>query len=314
MKNQFHAETAKLSLVGQHSHAVEFKQANDEHQNVEHIAARLPSVLQTSLELDEVIALFHKEINKILAYDSLHYQHQGVHCDISTASRSHHSCHYRLEMNSVWLGELTLTRRTKFSDEDTQLLEDLLCKLVYPLRNCLLFRQAQTAALQDKLTGLNNRGAFDASLQREIYLAHRQHIPMSLIVLDIDNFKMVNDTYGHSSGDSALQTLASSIMETMRSSDMAFRYGGEEFSIILNNTDAQSALLLAERLRLAASRLSCNDGKRSFGFTISLGIAELNMGEQGSSLFDRADQALYQAKKTGRNKTIIASHMTAQEN
>lgn len=314
MKNQFHAETAKLSLVGKHIHAVDFSQPKDEHQNAEHIAERLPTILQTSLELDEVIALFHKEINKVLSYDSLHYQHQGVHCDISTGSKSHHSCNYRLEMNSVWLGELTLTRRTKFSDADTQLLEDLLCKLVYPLRNCLLFRQAQTAALQDKLTGLNNRGAFDASLQREIYLAHRQHIPMSLIVLDIDNFKMVNDTYGHSSGDTALQTLANSIMDTMRSSDMAFRYGGEEFTIILSNTDAQSAHLLAERLRLAASKLSCTDGKRSFGFSISLGVAELNLGEQGSSLFDRADQALYQAKKSGRNQAIIAANTVNKDN
>jgi hypothetical protein len=156
MENQFHAETAKLSLVGTRNHAINFSQSEDDKQDIEYIAARLPAVLQTSLELDEVIGLFHKEINKILAYDSLHYQHQGVHCDISTASRSHHTCNYRLEMNKVWLGELTLTRRTKFSDTDLQLLEDLLCKLIYPVRNCLLFRHAQNAAQEDKLTGLNN--------------------------------------------------------------------------------------------------------------------------------------------------------------
>ncbi|MFT7413471.1 MAG: diguanylate cyclase (GGDEF)-like protein [Methylophagaceae bacterium] len=314
MENQFPAETAKLSLVGKHRHAIDFSQSNDDNQDIEYIAARLPAVLQTSLELEDVIGLFHKEITKVLAYDSLHYQHQDVQCDISTGSRSHHACNYRLDMNNVWLGELTLTRRTKFSDTDMQLLEDLLCKLIYPVRNCLLFRQAQTAALQDKLTGLNNRSAFDTNLKREIDLAHRQNMPMSIIVLDIDNFKAINDNYGHSMGDSVLQLLANSITETMRGSDLAFRYGGEEFSLILSNTDSKSALLLAERLRLAAFELVCNDSKLNFGFSISLGIAQLKHGEQSRSLFDRADHALYQAKKLGRNITICAPDVTQTDN
>jgi len=314
MKNQFHAETAKLSLVGKHSHAVDFSQSKDDNYDVEYITTRLPSVLQTTLELDDVINLFHKEISKVLAYDSLHYQHQDVHCDINTGNRSHHACHYRLEMNNAWLGELTLTRRVKFSDVDLQLLEDLLCKLIYPVRNCLLYRQAQSAALQDKLTGLNNHGAFDSSLKREIDLAHRQQRPMSLIVLDIDNFKVINDTYGHSSGDLALQLLTNSITETIRCSDIAFRYGGEEFSLILSNTDSQSAYLLAERLRIAASQLICNDGKHNFGLFISLGIAQLYSGENGTSLFDRADNALYQAKKSGRNISMCAPVILGNDN
>ncbi len=303
MKNQFHAETATLSLVHNHLRSIDFNRVSQQHHTPEHIAARLPAVLQTSLELDEVIDLFHKEIHKVINYDSFHYEHQEVQCDFSTGSISHHRCHYRLEVNSVWLGELTLTRRTKFSDADTELIEDLLCKLVYPLRNCLLYRQAQNAALQDKLTGLNNRTAFDASLKREIYLAHRQHIPMSLIILDIDNFKMVNDTYGHSSGDLALEMLANSIIRNMRCSDMAFRYGGEEFSLILSDTDEKSALLAAERLRVAVSELSCEG---DFGLSISLGIAQLNHGEQAKSLFDRADKALYQAKNSGKNLALTA--------
>ncbi|PCJ31292.1 MAG: GGDEF domain-containing protein [Gammaproteobacteria bacterium] len=306
MENQLHSETAKLSLVGQHGHAIDVSTPPAKVGNAEEVIARLPAVLQTSLELDEMIGLFNREVSKILSYDSLHYQHQGTHCDISSGKRKHHSCNYRLEMNGLWLGEITLTRRTKFTEKDTLLFEDLLCKLIYPVRNCLLFRQAQTAALQDTLTGLNNRGAFDTSLKREVDLAHRQHAPMSLIVLDIDHFKAVNDNYGHSSGDKALQLLAKSLTDSMRLSDIAFRYGGEEFTLILSNTDAKAAHLVAERIRNSVSKLSCNDGNRSFGFTVSLGIAQLAQGEQGASLFDRADQALYQAKKSGRNKTISA--------
>ncbi|KKM77641.1 hypothetical protein LCGC14_1367910, partial [marine sediment metagenome] len=118
MKNQLHAETAKLSLVGKHSHAVNFSPAKDDNHDLEYIAARLPAVLQTSLNLDDVIVLFHKEISKVFDFDSFHYQQQGVQCDISFGSRSHHACNYRLEMNNVWLGELTLTRRSKFDDAD----------------------------------------------------------------------------------------------------------------------------------------------------------------------------------------------------
>ena len=314
MENQLQAEIAKLSLVGKDHHAIDFSLPQRDLQNAEDVSARLPSVLQTSLDLDEVIGLFHKEISKALTYGSLHYQHRGVHCDISTGSRSHHKCNYRLEMNKVWLGELTLTRKTKFTDADTQMLEDFLCKLVYPLRNCLLFREAQAAALQDRLTGLNNRGAFDASLKREIDVAQRQYTPLSLIVMDIDHFKSVNDTYGHTGGDSALKQLGNTIVNTMRGSDMAFRYGGEEFTLILNNTDIESAELVAERLRIAVSQLMCNDGKHNFGFTVSLGVAQLSQGEQGTALFDRADHALYQAKKTGRNKTICAERAISKDN
>lgn len=315
MAKQTQAETAKLSLVGEHSHAVSFadpQQDNELHQ-VEDVLARLPSVLQTTIDLDDVIKLFHNEISKVLSYDSLHYTHQGVLCDINTGSRSHHSCNYRLEMNSVWLGELTLTHHKKFAETDTQLLEDLLCKLIYPLRNSLLYRQAQTAALQDQLTGLNNRSAFDSSLKREIDLSQRQHTPFSLLVLDIDLFKTVNDTYGHTSGDSALKSLAQSITETMRRSDIAFRFGGEEFTLILSNTDIKAARLVAERLRVAVSQLTCSDGKRNFGFTVSVGVAQLYQGEDAISLFDRADHALYQAKKAGRNQTVCADNTISKD-
>ena len=256
--------------------------------------------------MHDLVQLFQDELKKVVPYDSFHYQHRGVLCDINTAKRSHHNCTYRLEMNAVWLGELTLTRGKKFSDKDTKLVEDFLCKLVYPLRDCLLYHQAQRAALQDKLTGLNNRAALDNSLTREVDLAQRQHTSLPLVVLDIDHFKTVNDSYGHSVGDLALRTLPDSIIDTLRRSDIAFRYGGEEFTLVLSNTDKASAHLVAERIRVAASQLSCNDGARNFGFTLSLGVSELEQGEHITTFFDRADQALFQAKKLGRNNTVSA--------
>jgi diguanylate cyclase (GGDEF)-like protein len=306
------SETGKLSLVAGQAQAEVFNEPQQQ-ESLEDIAIRLPAILQTSLELEEVVNLFHIQASKVLDYDSLHFLHQAAQCDINTGKRSHHSCNYRLEINGSWLGELTLTRRTKFSEIDTQQLEDLLCKLIYPLRNCLLFRQAQSAALKDALTGLNNRAAFDTSLSREIDLSQRQHSPLSLIVMDIDHFKSVNDTYGHSSGDLALQTLASTIIETLRASDIAFRYGGEEFTLVLSNTDLQAAKLVAERIRVAVSQVLCSDGQRSFGFTVSLGIAQWTRGENSQTFFDRSDRALYRAKKAGRNQTVCSENTVSKE-
>jgi diguanylate cyclase (GGDEF)-like protein len=310
MEHQLHSGTAKLTLVGGNREPVR-NLAADSTANAEKISARLPSILQTTLELEKLILLFEEQIKPVLPFDSFHYMHAGVSCHIDTDTAHHHRCHYKLEMNGVYLGELTLTRRRKFSPEQIKLLEDLLCLLVYPLRNCLLYRQALASALLDNLTGIGNRAAFDSSLEREVDLARRQQSHLSLIVLDIDNFKAINDTYGHISGDRALKTLADTIVNTMRRSDIAFRFGGEEFVLLLSNTDTLAANIVAERIRVAVSQLLCHDGKRTFGFTVSLGIAQLEADEHSYHLFERADMALYQAKQTGRNATVCAPRVSA---
>lgn len=270
------------------------------------IVARLPGILQTTLVLEELLPLFEQQLRQVMHFDSFHYQHLAFNCHIDSDSQRHHRCHYKLDMNGQYLGDLTLTRRHKFTEKQISLLEDLLCQLVYPLRNCLLYKQALNSALLDDLTGLGNRAAYEKSLQREIDLAERQQSDLSLLILDIDNFKAINDAYGHSSGDRALKTLAETISQTLRRSDMAFRFGGEEFVLLLSNTDLEAAALVAERLRVAVAETLCHDGKRGFGFTVSLGIAQLNSDEHGYHLFERADMALYQAKKTGRNAWVSA--------
>ncbi|MCX4192231.1 GGDEF domain-containing protein [Methylophaga sp. OBS1] len=274
--------------------------------SAEDLVSRLPGVLQTTLVLEELLPLFEQQLRQVMHFDSFHYQHLPLNCQIDSDSQRHHRCHYKLDMNGQYLGDLTLTRRHKFTETQIALLEDLLCQLVYPLRNCLLYKQAQNSALLDDLTGLGNRAAYDKSLQREIDLAQRQQADLSLIILDIDNFKAINDAYGHSSGDRALKTLAETINQTMRRSDMAFRFGGEEFVLLLSNTDLEAAAIVAERLRLAVSETLCHDGKRGFGFTVSLGVAQLDGEEHGYHLFERADMALYQAKHRGRNTAVCA--------
>lgn len=305
MEQQLENGTAKLSLLdgGQ----VQPRRAPDNaSRSPEQIASGLPGILQTTLNLDQLLPLFEQQLRLVLAFDSFHYEHAAYQCHIDIDSPRHHRCHYKLEMNGQYLGDLTLTRRHKFSDRQLELLEKMLCVLVYPLRNCLMYREALRSALQDDLTGLGNRAAYDKSLAREIELAHRQHTPLSLVILDIDNFKAINDAYGHHSGDHALKTLSETIALSLRRYDMAFRFGGEEFVLLLSNTDIHDAQIVAERLRQAVSETLCHDGKNGFGFTVSLGIAELQSDEQAYHLFERADIALYQAKQTGRNMVVCA--------
>lgn len=274
--------------------------------DVDQLASRLPSILQTTLILEDLLVLFQQQISAVLAFDSFHYDHAGVNCRIDLDTEHHHRCHYKLEMNGSYLGDITLSRRHKFNDEDVALFEQLLCLLVYPLRNCLLYKQALDSAFRDDLTGLGNRAAYESSLEREVGLARRQNQPLSLLILDIDNFKAINDSYGHSSGDRALKMLANTIVDTMRRSDVAYRFGGEEFVLLLSNTDVEAASIAAERIRVAISQILCHDGNHSFSFTVSVGIAQLEAEEQSYHLFERADMALYQAKLTGRNTSVCA--------
>jgi diguanylate cyclase (GGDEF)-like protein len=270
-------------------------------ESVEHIAGRIPSILQTTLELESLLPLFEQQLVQVLKFDSFHYEHTELAYHYETETARHHRCHYKLEMNGQYLGDLTLTRRQRFTDQQIELLEDILCLLVYPLRNCLMYRQAVQAALMDHVTGLGNRTAYERSLDREVDIAKRQITPLSLIVVDIDKFKNINDSFGHSIGDQALSMVADKITHTLRRSDIAFRYGGEEFVLILNNTDKAGAEEVAERLRKAIADARYQVANSDLSMTVSLGVAELKAEEFGYHLFKRADKAMYEAKKSGRN-------------
>ncbi len=270
------------------------------------VIQRLPMLLQTTLDIRQLLQLFHQQVQAILQHDGLRMQHLPLRQDIKFGNTAHHNCHYQLEIDKQSLGKLTLSRGRRFSDDEILLIEDLLCKLVYPLRNCQQYQQALDAAMTDKLTGMPNRESFDRHLDREIDLSKRLNLPLSLLVVDIDNFKMINDAYGHSSGDRALTLIAQTLINCLRRSDIAFRYGGEEFTVVLSHCDLNTAAQVAERLREAVGQLICHDGTRSFSLTVSIGLAQMKADENSYQLFDRADKALYQAKTDGRNRIIYA--------
>jgi diguanylate cyclase (GGDEF)-like protein/PAS domain S-box-containing protein len=164
----------------------------------------------------------------------------------------------------------------------------------------------QELAVRDSLTGLYNRRYLDETLEREVSRARREGNPLSLVMLDIDYFKRVNDTYGHQVGDEVLRMLATTLSADIRAEDVACRYGGEEFLILLPNMPLETAMLRAEGWRAAVERLSITHGGFLLTFTISLGVSAYpDHGKTPDELTRSADQALYKAKRDGRNQVCV---------
>ena len=172
-----------------------------------------------------------------------------------------------------------------------------------------LRRSAEAASersMTDALTGLLNRYGLHRALQRELAEARRYSRPLSCLLLDIDFFKAVNDTYGHAAGDAALAQSARALIESVRGSDVVCRYGGEEFLVLAPETAADGARALAEKIRLTFSSRLFGDAARTFPLTLSVGVAELRDSESGNDMIARADEALYHAKQSGRDRVEAA--------
>ncbi|MDH5409537.1 MAG: GGDEF domain-containing protein, partial [Gammaproteobacteria bacterium] len=195
---------------------------------------KLAGLLQTSLEIPSILDYFLSTVKEVISFDGVRFQYEELDVDLKVGKKSHHRCFYRLRLCEELLGVINFSRARPFSETEMSTLEVLLCQLVYPLRNAILYQKALKAAHLDPLTGTNNRAAMDCALKREVELAHRHSIPLSLLVIDLDNFKNINDSYGHSAGDYILKTLVTCVDETIRGSDMLFRFGGEEFTLILS--------------------------------------------------------------------------------
>lgn len=265
---------------------------------------RLSFLLQSSLNLDDILQIFFEQIQSIVTVRGLFYQHHTEGYQLQLGNNGAHSSSYRINTNDDVLGELVFSRGKRFSEQELATLEGLIGSLVYPLRNGLQYRTALQSALRDPLTGVGNRIALDNALDREIQLSERYDTPLSLLVIDLDFFKRINDTYGHSCGDDVLCEIARSIVAVTRQTDMTFRYGGEEFVVVLNKTDAEGAAAIAERIRKFVERVRIETHQELIQTTISIGTSTLEKGETQKDLFDRADRALYRAKEEGRNRVV----------
>lgn len=266
---------------------------------------KLASRLQTTLELEQILEIFFSELKNAVLVDGICYSNSNQNLLHSIGKEGVHSCSYRLTTNKDYVGELTFSRNTRFREHELANIEGMISTLVYPMRNAVRYGEALAAAFRDPLTGAGNRIALDKTLDREVELAKRHSLPLSVLMLDLDDFKNVNDYYGHAMGDTVLKQVVDSIASCIRQTDMCFRYGGEEFLVMLASADSTDAHRIAERIRVAINKVRFEHKKKgSFNITASIGSATLYPSDSMHTLTERADVALYKAKNNGRNQVV----------
>jgi diguanylate cyclase (GGDEF)-like protein len=256
--------------------------------------------LPTTLELESLVRLFADIVHKVVPFDGLSLEMEGEDFAWTQGVEAQHHAEYGLRLNEQRLGTLTLMRRFPFGKDELEVFEDLLAFLLYPLRNALLYRHTLRLALRDPLTGVGNRLAFDEALAREIVRAGRHDGRLALMMLDMDGFKEVNDRHGHLVGDELLKHFARLVKATARGSDMLFRFGGDEFALLMPETDMDGARQLARRLREVLVVQPLLQGEETIPLQSSIGVAQWLPGEGAAAFTARADAALYEDKRSRR--------------
>lgn len=223
----------------------------------------------------------------------------------STPKEVHKELWNTIENGKEWRGEL----QNKHKDGESYWVEQSIIPIKDENENILSYmsvgndisakKELEILSMTDRLTGISNRRKLDELLMQESEQAKRYDRPLSLLMIDIDHFKNVNDIYGHQIGDCTLQSVAAVLKENIRSSDIVGRFGGEEFMVICPESDQRSAYLLGEKLRLAIEQYEFNTINHA---TISVGVAQLQTLDTLSEWIEKADIALYQAKNEGRNR------------
>lgn len=199
-----------------------------------------------------------------------------------------------------------------FAESEQRLASIVAEHLSMALANLRLRETLRNQAIRDPLTGLFNRRYMEETLDREVHRAIRRDAPLSVIMIDADHFKQFNDVFGHEAGDTILHSLGTLMQTSVRAEDIACRYGGEEFTIILPEAGVEVALERAEMLRIDARRIIAEHRGRPLGtITLSLGIAVLpDQDRTGDMLLRVADAALYRAKAEGRDRVVMAGATT----
>ena len=209
----------------------------------------LVTALQTTLDPGALVTLFSARVNAHVPHTGLRFAPSRCEPDLVAGNEGKNRSGHRLALNGAALGEITFSREEQFSSAETMSLNNMLAHLAHPLRNALAYQEALIAAARDPLTGAHNRAGLDSALPREVELARRHGTSLSIVMIDVDRFKTVNDQHGHLAGDAVLKGLAARTRSSIRSSDLLFRFGGDELAVLASNTPLDGAVLLAGRIR-----------------------------------------------------------------
>ncbi|WP_241667472.1 sensor domain-containing diguanylate cyclase [Pseudodesulfovibrio senegalensis] len=203
---------------------------------------------------------------------------------------------------------LSVDKQARMGKDEVETFKAAASHLGLALRNALMFKEVKLRADHDALTRIYNRHTFDERLVHELKRGQRYGHDLSLLMVDLDHFKEVNDTYGHQAGDIVLREMGNILNSSIRATDLAARYGGEEFVVLLPHTTEADAHMLAERIRKRLADTNFSFNGHQFSITASIGVASVETGclNREQDLVLKADEALYQAKNNGRNMVVIS--------
>ncbi len=202
------------------------------------------------------------------------------------------------------VGVLNLADRTEeggFSTESVALIELFSQLIGASIGNIKMFEKIQRQATTDGLTGLVNHRTFYDTLEKELWRSRRYGGHISLVMIDVDNLKKINDSYGHRAGDKVIKAISAKIKECIRQIDTAARYGGDEFAVIMPNTDLESATIAAKRMVDVVSNSSVTWKKEQIPLSVSVGLGQYDANSTPEDITSKSDKALYKAKKAGKN-------------
>jgi len=254
--------------------------------------------LQTTLDLQQQLQMVSMAAGKIVPLCGMSLQTGVGEFAAPGSVRGDYEYRSMLVLHEQCLGEVIYSSDQAISPLSQRRLMELESQWLFALRNALVVTRLQQLALRDTLTGLGNRRYFDEAFARSLQLAERKNQQVALVLLDLDNFKQVNDNFGHHAGDDVLLAVADAMRNTLRASDTLFRFGGDEFAVLLCGEDAQSVELVAHRL---VKSISSHHQCEKFNVSASAGLACYRTADSEKTLFGRADAALYQAKLAGKN-------------
>ena len=255
-------------------------------------------------EQEELIRRFLHWARDLSLANGVAFQGAQSEENIALGKCHKHRAQYELNLDRAVLGSITLYRRQRYREDELSVIEQALGTLARCLRLANDITALRALATRDALTGLRNRRAMDEWLSKEISRTRRHAMPLTLMMIDVDHFKVLNDRLGHPTGDHILKTLATVLNESTRASDLSFRFGGDEFAVLLPQTGLDNAVIVGEQIRRNLGRLSdetlqITDAANGLRPDISIGIAALRDEDTHETLLRRADTHLYHAKAAG---------------
>ncbi len=264
---------------------------------VELACLSLASQLQTCLEPDNLLIIYQQELSKYLPVCKVKLYRKSIVSANESLSEKFVYCQ-TLEVEKKPFCHLHYDFLTPLNSAQAKLLKSLSKMLIHPLNNALTFQRMKNLAMTDSLTGLPNRNQFDIAFKASMDIGCKDSKPFSLLILDLDGFKEVNDKFGHQSGDIVLRSFGHILLGCCRANDSVFRFGGDEFTMLLIGADKGDISSIATRIR---EMIGQNKQLCQFGISCSIGSASYQKNDKYKQLFTRADNALYRAKGRGKN-------------